>query len=600
MIAAMKHYPKRRLGRKVKLAAAAVFVALSLAVVWLTGLTSRNFVLGEVRTRAEATLAVQAAVLERHLDKFRLMSPLLARGPDAVRVVAGYDAALGRHIAALTAAMAGAEEVWFLNGNGRTIASSLGPMDLVAERGMTAISQAFRMAVQGQLGRELLPGTRTRPASYVFASPIRGNSGSDGVLAVRVSLADVEQAWALSKDPIVALDEGGQVIVTNVPAWRGRLIQDLSPETHLPGSSAISALSTVFGLSDRDRSRSHLDLGERLPVLGWDVRIFADTTEANRQSGRAMVIALLLCVIGGGILWAMYNRRTELARQIRRDQATALRLERKVRSRTAELRQINAQLEQEVSDRLQAEEDLRRTQAELVQAAKLATLGKMSAALSHEYNQPLAAIRSDAEIAEMLIARGTPNDARTNLARIGDMVARMAEIARTLKGFSRKSGTDIRPVSLLQVLDEAMVMLMPQVKRNRVEVVIERSDQTLVVDGGRIRLEQVVINLVANALDAVKAKSDPKIVLSLARDGNHAILRVSDNGAGIAAETLPQIFDPFFTTKDVGSGLGLGLSIAYKIVHDFAGTLSAGNTAEGGAEFTMRLPLAENASLAAE
>ncbi|MTH98869.1 ATP-binding protein [Roseibium sp. RKSG952] len=596
----MKRAQKRQLAYRVRIAAALVFVAVALGLVWLTGLTSRNIVMAEVRTRSEATLAVQSAVLERLLDKFRLMSPLLARGPEAAAVVTGRDLELARQVAALTAGMSGAEEVWFLDANGRPIASSLENGQSIAKRGATAIPQAFRQAQQGQLGRELLPGTPSRPANYVFASPIRDPNGQIGVLAVRVSLDDIEQAWALTKDPIVALDAAGRVVVTNVPEWRGRLIRDLSPETHLAGPSTSNMLSDLTGLSVPGRTRSHLDLSTRLPVLGWDVLTFADTTEAKRQSGRAMVIAFLLAVIAAGILWIVLNRRRELARKIRHDRLAALRLERRVQTRTAELRKTNMRLEQEVAERLQAEDDLRRAQADLVQAAKMATLGKMSAALSHEYNQPLAAIRSDAEIAEMLIARGTPDKALGNLTRIGNMVARMAEIARTLKGFSRKSGTDVRPVSLRQVIDEALLMVMPEVKRSGVALTTDLEDETLVVAGGRIRLEQVVVNLLANAIDAIKHRENPAISLHVLRDGGFAVLIVRDNGPGIDQEALPQIFEPFFTTKDSGAGLGLGLSIAYKIVHDFAGTLTARNRPERGAEFELRLPLAEGAILAAE
>ncbi|MBO6933215.1 MAG: GHKL domain-containing protein, partial [Roseibium sp.] len=176
----------------------------------------------------------------------------------------------------------------------------------------------------------------------------------------------------------------------------------------------------------------------------------------------------------------------------------------------------------------------------------------------------------------------------------------MAEIAKTLKGFTRKSGTDIKPVSLRQVIDEAMLLLQPQIKQSEVTLSLSLPENDIIVKGGRIRLEQVVINLLSNALDAVGTEADPKVSLSLQREGKVAVLSVSDNGPGIEAEDMPQIFDPFFTTKDVGAGLGLGLSIAYKIVHDFSGSLKAANRDEGGAEFVMRLPVADEHVLAAE
>jgi two-component system C4-dicarboxylate transport sensor histidine kinase DctB len=596
----MSSLTRRRLTRRIKLLAASFILAVSVGVVWLTGLISLDFFLGEVERRAEATLAVQAAVLEKLLDKFRLMAPLMARGPDAAEIVINRDAARGKQVAAIAAGMAGAEEVWFLDRNGDVIVSSTNNDLTATGNGKAAIRVVFRQAIQGQLGRQLLPGTQNRPASYVFASAVREHDAVAGVIAVRVGLADVEQAWALSKDPIVALDPSGSVVVTNVPAWRGKQFSELSEEANVVVSRGDGELTEVMKLTDRSRGKSHLQLATRLPALDWSVVILADTTEARRQSARAMVIAILLCIIAGGAVWAMLARREETARRHRRDKASSLRLERRVRSRTADLRKANAQLEQEVRDRLQAEADLRLAQAELVQAAKLATLGKMSAALSHEYNQPLAAIRSDAEIAEMLITRGSPDKALGNLSRIGSMVARMAEIARTLKGFSRRSGTDIRPVSLRQAIDEALLLVMPQIKRSGVSLETSLPEEDIVVAGGRIRLEQVIVNLMTNALDAVRDRPNPQIDLRLEQVGDRVTLTVTDNGKGIDAETLPHIFDPFFTTKETGAGLGLGLSIAYKIVHDFSGTLTAGNTDEGGAEFTIRLPVAGEKTIAAE
>ncbi|SHM87409.1 sensor histidine kinase [Roseibium suaedae] len=594
----MSMFTQRRLARRLKIFAVIAVLVAGTGVVWITGTTSLGFFLSEVRTRATANLAVQSAVLEGLLDKFRLMAPLLARSPEIARIVSEADEETGSQLSAVAAGMAGAEEVWMLSARGDLIATSNKERNI--NRSASLIPVAFEDALRGQLGRELLPGSTTTPASYVFASQVRSGDQVTGVLAVRVSLAYVEQAWALSKDPIVAVDSSGLVVVTNVSQWRGKNLEDLGHTEKLSVIDTSPNPVNFNRLADRGISRSRMELAAPLPVLGWRVMTFADTTEARRQSARAMVISLLLCVIVLGFVWIWLSRREEFGRRQRLDRAAALRLERRVRTRTAELSAANAQLEQEVRDREQAEAELRQAQAELVQAAKLATLGKMSAALSHEYNQPLAAIRSDAEVAEMLIARGMPEKALANLTRIGGMVGRMAEIARTLKGFTRRSGTEIKPVSLRQVIDEALLLLMPQIKQSGVAFETDLPADDIIVSAGQIRLEQVVVNLMTNALDAVKGRKDACVRLSMAVEDGHAVLSVTDNGPGISEDVLPQIFDPFFTTKDVGAGLGLGLSIAYKIVHDFSGTLTAVNGPSGGASFTMRLPVAGTQTLAAE
>lgn len=594
----MTRRPERHAWRKLKMSIGTATIAAALVVLLLTGLTSLRLTLAESETRAEANLAVQTAVLERLLDKFRLLSPLLARGPDIAQMLHLNNGPTEPGIAAIAAGMSGAEEIWLMDSAGKVIVSSQDPVPSGAIGGADKIPQAFDQARQGQLGRELIPGTPEMPSNYVFASPLRSGENFLGVLAVRVSLEDVEQAWALSKDPIMAFDGAGRVVVTNIPAWRGKTAEQLQPGVNIADLSFVGRINLL--LPKTGSTKNYMQLTSNLPVLGWEVRTLVDIEDARHQSGWAMLIALLICVIAAGGIWFLITRREQFVREERRRRAAALRLERRVQSRTAELRHANALLEQEVREREQAEANLRLTQAELVQAAKLATLGRMSAALSHEYNQPLAAIRSDAEIAEMLIDRGRAEEAKGNLTRIGGMVKRMAEIAKTLKGFTRKSGTDIKPVSLRQVIDEAMLLLQPQIKQNEVSLRLDLPSTDIIVKGGRIRLEQVVINLLSNAVDAVNGRTNPEVTLTLQRENGEAVLTVSDNGSGIDEDVLPQIFDPFFTTKDVGAGLGLGLSIAYKIVHDFSGTLKAANRESGGAVFTMRLPVVDERVLAAE
>ncbi|MHA7775497.1 sensor histidine kinase [Roseibium sp. M-1] len=590
--------PKRRTWRRLKIGIAAAAVLATLALMWLTGHGSLRLTLAELQTGARANLAVQTAVLERLLDKFRLLSPLLARGPDIGALLTRSGLSQDPGIAAIAAGMSGAEEVWLMDADGLVVVSSQDGVPSGSIGGRDAIRQAFDQALQGQLGRQLIPGTQERPSNYVFASPLRRGNVISGVLAVRVSLEDVEQAWALSKDPIVAVDADGRIVVTNVPAWRGKHLSALDVGHNVADLNFAERLELLLPVSAAPDY--HMQLTENLPVLEWQVHTLVDVEDARQGAGWAMLVALLVCVIAAGGLAILIARREQFVRHARRDKAAALRLERRVQSRTADLRKANVRLEQEVREREQAEADLRLAQAELVQAAKLATLGRMSAALSHEYNQPLAAIRSDAEVAGMLIERGRADEAQANLTRIGGMVTRMAEIAKTLKGFTRRSGTDIKPVSLRQVIDEATLLLQPQIKQKQVRLELDLPDGDIIVKGGRIRLEQVVINLLSNAVDAVSGSAWPEVRLALAREETEAVLSVSDNGPGIDAEALPQIFDPFFTTKEVGAGLGLGLSIAYKIVHDFSGTLKAANLEGGGAVFTMRLPVADENMLAAE
>jgi two-component system C4-dicarboxylate transport sensor histidine kinase DctB len=595
-------YQRRRAAWK-KLVILAGLTLLSGIIVWLTGVISLRFTLADLQTRKAAILSVQSTALEQLLDKFRLMTPLLARRPDIAAIVAGGQQEAGSRIAAIAGGMSSAQEVWFLTPDGRTVSASTA-MTRAGLQEPGAIGHAFSEAMDGQLGRQLLPGSAGQASSYVFTSAIRAGGRIVGVVAVRVSLDEVERAWALSRDPLIAVDGKGQIVASSVPGWRGLVFdsaQDMSGASILLDlyPAVLSEALQFVHRPDGQRARPFLTLQETLPVLGWTVYILSDTGEAERQTANAMLTAFLLTVIGSGLFWALLERQDAMVRRMRSDRAMAHWLERRVRSRTKDLLAANLQLEQEVRERMTAEEELRRTQADLVQAAKLATLGQMSAALSHEFNQPLATIRTYAENAGLLIERGQVERATENLSRITAMVERMAEISRTLKGFTRRSGSDLQPIPIRQVLDEVMLLLMPQIKRSSVSLVSELPETGIAVMGGRIRLEQVIMNLISNALDAVKGVPAPQVEVKVSVEGGFMVLTVADNGAGIAPAVMDQIFDPFFTTKGVGEGLGLGLSIAYKIVHDFSGTLTASNRDGGGACFTMRLPLAGGQAVAA-
>lgn len=591
---------------------AAVAALVVFGVSFFTMQASERLFLDDIRTRAQATLAVQTSTLERHLDKFRLLPALLAQRPDVRAMIASRDPTNGERVASIVAAMSGAQEVAFLDAAGQVLSSSAWPGAPLAPRLKQEFPTAFQEAMEGRLGRELLRGDANRAASYVFATAVRVRGRELGVVAVKVDLAAVEQAWALSKDPLVATDAADEIVVTNRPEWRGRKVRKLAGRAIAPQSGEVSLEGPIelrakpssgFDLVHIDDGARRLDvlrLSQPITVLGWRVATYSDITLARSQATKATIITVLVCLLLAGLGWVMLERRRQTMRRMREERAAAQKLEQRVLERTHDLSEANRKLAREIEEREATEEDLRQAQADLVQAAKLATLGRMSAALSHEFNQPLAAIRSNAENAQILLDRQMTDKASGNLGKIIAMVERMAEISRTLKGFTRRAGTETSPVRLVTAIDEAMMLLSPRVKQSDIRLTLEKPKDDPVVLAGQVRMEQVILNLASNALDAVSKLPGGHVRLSLfTREGN-AYIEVADNGPGIPDDVAPQIFDPFFTTKEVGEGLGLGLSIAYKIIHDFSGSLSVSKAPEGGALFTVRLPLSDRLRAAAE
>jgi two-component system C4-dicarboxylate transport sensor histidine kinase DctB len=306
-------------------------------------------------------------------------------------------------------------------------------------------------------------------------------------------------------------------------------------------------------------------------------------------------IATLLLLAAGLVV---LQRRLALTERLEYQRRSRLMLEHRVTERTAELSSANARLTEEVAERERAEEEARRARDDLIQAAKLAALGQMAAGIVHEVNQPISAIRSYAENASLLLERGRIDLVRANLGEITGLTERMAKITRQLKTFARKSSGILTPVSPRAVVEHALGLLGAQTNDLGAEIVFELPEKAPLVMADEARLEQVLVNLLRNALDAVSARNHRLITISLGDDEEHVLLSVRDTGPGIAGEDLPSLFDPFFTTKEVGEGLGLGLSISYGIVQGFGGRIWAANHPDGGAVFTVALRRAPEAEKA--
>ena len=268
-------------------------------------------------------------------------------------------------------------------------------------------------------------------------------------------------------------------------------------------------------------------------------------------------------------------------------------LETRVQERTHDLTASNIRLTREIEEHRQTEKALRETQDQLIQAAKLAALGQMSTGISHELNQPLAAIRSYADNARALVDSDRIEDAYWNMEQISELTDRMAQISSQLKVFARKTTGQVVRVSLTAAIETSIQILSPRIRESETQIVIELPDDELYVMADMVQLEQVLVNLIGNAIHAVEAlaKRTVKVTAMISKAG--VITHIVDSGSGIEEENLSKIFDPFFTTKEEGRGLGLGLSISHRIVEGMNGSLTAANDPHGGgAIFTLRLPMA--------
>lgn len=523
--------------------------------------------------KAAETLAVQTEILTGVLEKYRLLPPLLTRQSDVVSLFSSSEpwaerVALAHIKAEEVAGLSGAREVSFFWPDGRLLASARNIYS-EADDGASFLIEAAR---QGRLGR-LAVALSSPDRAYAFSAGVRRDGRLVGVVVVYVGFEGIEATWSLSTNPIFVSDSRDTVILTNRPAWRLRQSENVY---------ANEAPADRFKNLQRD-----------LPLLTWQLHVLSSLAPARDNALLAGVAAGLLSLVGSLIVLLLLSRREQAEQQLRRDKGLALRLERIVRDRTRALSKVNTTLTREVEERRQAEEKLRKAQAELVQTAKLAVLGQMSATLSHEMNQPLAAIGTYAANAQRFIELSRGADAISAIHRISAMVDRMAELSGALLSFSRKPGSERRPVLLSSALDEALILVRPRATKSGVRILPVQGAETCQVLAGKIRLSQVFVNLINNAVDALKDRRDGEVRLTVEPKERAVFIRIADNGPGIPPDVSAQIFDPFFTTKPQGEGIGIGLSIVYNIIQEFGGSIKLVDQDQPGCTFEIQLRAAE-------
>ena len=327
-----------------------------------------------------------------------------------------------------------------------------------------------------------------------------------------------------------------------------------------------------------------LHLTQALTVIGMVGEVLLDVRQTRALAFAQAAAVAALCLAFGSLLFLASERRRALA-------AVNMELEARVAKRTMALRETNAKLVAEATEREEAQSALRRAQDDLVQAGKLSALGQMSAGISHELNQPLMAIRSFAENAVQFMERGKPERAGQNLTRIAEMTQRMGRIIQNLRAFARQENMAQDSVDLGRVMQSVLELTAGHREAAGVALIWEAPAHDVWVRGGEVRLGQVFVNLITNAVDAMETSAERVLRVDVVAS-DPVRVEFRDTGPGI--EMPDKVFDPFYTTKQVGEtgGMGLGLSISYGIVQSFGGQIKGSNRAEGGAMFTVTLEAA--------
>lgn len=572
-----------------------------------------------LRDQATSTANLKAALLRTELERYRAMPAVLARDPDVVGALGNASAAT-RHALDLKLEALSRDTkvnvVYALDRAGYAVATSnWSSSSPFCQRGVGPGGEDrigcsgryyFYGAMQHGKAEFFALGRANRQPGMYFSNAVDHAGERRGVVVAKVEFSELEKDWRGAPAATFVTDENGVILISNIDAWRFRALNPLTPEVR-----ANLMTSQQFGPSQLqplglDRSGQN-DLAKialpggrpetfilasvSLPTPGWKLHVLQPAERelkvATLSAGLLVFLSGLLLLVTAGILVRRRARRLiEGARQV----AARAELEARVASRTAELTAANKRLRDEMDERRRIARNLNRLQDELVQANKLATLGQITAGVAHEINQPVAAIRAYAVNSARLMDRKDEAQVKRNLSLIEDLTGRISTITGELRAFSRRSAGGVADVSVTAALDGALLLVSHRIAVQGVVVRRTGERPEVLVRANQVRLEQVLVNLLQNALDSIAEAGGGSISIEVEKRRGRLSIHVSDDGGGLSKETHDGLFMPFVTTK--ANGLGLGLVISRDIIAEFGGQLTAKRLPRG-ARFTISLKVAQ-------
>ena len=574
---------RARLPWTIRLLIVVVLIVAGIAIWVANALLTERFV-EATRTRAELRQSLYAGAILSELQRNSVVPLLLSRDPTLIAALNARDFSTSSQRLISYVDEIGAASIRLIDMDGRTVAAT----DREQLGSIFVDTPFFTEAVDTTDTVFTIAPGQNGAYEASFSRVVQDGPKQLGVLQVQVDLAQFESRWRGTTAAVAITDTTGTVLLSTEPLWRGKILDEAIEGTSVP-SALERALATTGAFAPgvgegHFASGDQLRLETRIPFRGW--RLVSFTTY---ESVRERVNSVLALIITGFALlltlgFYLLNRRATIRSIL-------------FQNESVQLRRLNDRLSREIAERKRVQETLKETEQSLAQSSKLAALGEMSAAVSHELNQPLAAMKTYLAGARLLLQRRRSDEALSSFQRIDDLIDRMGAITRQLKSYARKGGDAFEPVDVRQALSSALTLMEPQLRQEKIRLSQALPDNPVMVTADRLRLEQVIINLVRNALDAMRG-SDMRELDILLTAGEDVVLAVRDTGHGI--DQPEQLFEPFYTTKGPGEGVGLGLAISSGIVNDLGGRLTARNAESGGAVFEVRLPAIDMALDAAE
>ncbi|MDA9399698.1 sensor histidine kinase [Bradyrhizobium sp. CCBAU 45389] len=555
---------------------------------WLAYVLALDAAFARMEREANDRLALIASTFDATVARYRYLPAVLSLA-DPIRELyrdphdAAATAAANRYLKSLNQGARSAE-LYVLDSTGLALAASNFDLDSSFVGHNYGFRAYFMDAMRTGEGHYYAVGATTGQPGYFLSHRIVEGGKTLGVAVVKIDLSALEADWARAGDLVAMEDENGVIFLASREDWKYRPLLPV-PAQRLAElnaaqqfGQAIDAAPVFVPRGDRERvqigrarGRGNVELGDyalqvRPHDQGWRLLLFSDVADARRNASTVAIASVFALIASLLVVLVAYQRRQVVRAKLDAHDV----LERRVAERT---------------------EELRRTMESLVQSAKLASLGQALAGVAHEINQPLAALITYVASSRVLLRRNEVDRAAANLDLMSSIAERMMALIDHLRMFARKETGTRSAVALAPVVDNAIRLLQYRIANEHIEVVRSAPAEPLHGLANPIRLEQVVVNLLSNAIDAMRDRERRVLGVALGRRDDSAVIEVSDTGAGIAPEHIKSLFDPFFTTKEIGEGLGLGLSISYGIVREFGGDILVESTPGRGSTFKVVIPV---------
>lgn len=580
------------------------WLVIAVAAVALGGEVARRDGKESVRRQATTASALHAAVLRSELERHRSLPTVLAQDPDLVAMLSRRDAAsadrLNRKYEGLARDVRAAA-IYALDANGLTVAASNWQLPTSFIGSSYRFRPYYHEAMRdGQASFFALGTVSGRPGLYLSRRVDDPAGRPLGVIVAKVEFDALEADWRASGEPTYVTDSDGVVLITTVPGWRFHTTEPLTADRRRRLAADQTAGATVpvplpfeVGADGLVRIQADVPAGlyaeatDPIADTGWRLNLLVPAGETiSRGVMMARLLALLSIALLATLSGIVLRRRQRAAARAVEAERDRLELEHRIDLRTSELRATNDLLSHEIDERRRLETIRQDLQDELIQANKLATLGQIAAGVAHEINQPIAAIRTHADSASLHLKRNDGEAAQRSLASIDGLTQRVGAITDELRAFSRKTRSETVAVGVNAAVDGALLLVGGRLREKGVTLEWNAAPAALAVLAERNRLEQVMLNLLQNAMEALDGVAAPVIGIGVDVKGRTVSIHVTDNGPGVSATVRQRLFTPF--TTDKSDGLGLGLVISRDIVAGFGGELTLEPTLSG-TRFVIRL-----------